>query len=148
MPAKGKVSIRWQIVFAIISPVNLWAFYRIKKLRKYILYVIIPSAILVFALSLVGYYEMTLIDPSGGQMGSDAITPLHPYTTPIKPHMGKFDVIPYNIISIGVSIGLTVFSVYLVVKWSRQWDGQFTWNLWTKIILTGLARQWTVRLQR
>jgi len=69
---------------------------------------------------------MTLIDPSGGQMGSDAITPLHPYTTPIKPHMGKFDVIPYNIISIGVSIGLTVFSVYLVVKWSRQWDGQFT----------------------
>ncbi len=125
MPAKGNVSIKWQIIFAIMSPVNLWAFYRIKKLRKYILYVLIPSAIMAFALSLIGYYEMTLIDPSGGQMGSDAIIPLPPYMTPIKPQVTMFDVIPYNIISIGISIGLTVFSVYLVVKWSRQWNEQF-----------------------
>ncbi len=125
MPAKGNVSIRWQIVFAIVSPVNLWVFYRIKKLRKYILYVLIPSTLLVFALSLVGYYEMTLIDPSGGQMGSDAIIPLPPYMTPIKPHVEEFHIIPYNMISIWISIGLTVFSVYLVVKWSRQWNEQF-----------------------
>ncbi|QMU55223.1 MAG: hypothetical protein GKS07_10210 [Nitrosopumilus sp.] len=125
MPAKVKVSIGWQIIFAIMSPVNLWAFYRIKKLRKYVLYVLIPSAIMVFALSFVGYYEMTLIDPSGGQLGSDAIIPLPPYMTPIKPHQSLLPVIPYNIISIGVSIGLTIFSVYLAMKWSRQWNGQF-----------------------
>ena len=125
MPAKGKVSIGWQIVFTIISPVNLWAFYLIKKLRKYVWYILIPSALLVFALSLVGYYEMILIDPSGGQLGSDAIIPLPPYTTPMKPHVEEFHIIPYNMISIGVSIGLTIFSVYLVVKWSRQWNEQF-----------------------
>ena len=126
MPAKGNVSIKWQIVFSIISPINLWAFYRIKKLRRYILYVLIPSIIIGLSLSLTGYYEMTLIDPSGGQMGSDAITPLPPYMTPIKPQVGKFDVIPYNIISILTSIGLTLFSVYLMVKWSRKWNEQFS----------------------
>ena len=125
MPTKGNVSIGWQIVFAIISPVNLWAFYRIKKLRKYVLYVLIPSTIMVFVLSLVGYYEMTLIDPSGGQMGSDAMIPFPPYTTPMKPYVEKFNIIPYNMISIGISTGLTVFSVYLVAKWSRQWNKQF-----------------------
>ncbi len=125
MPAKGKVSIGWQIVFAIISPVNLWAFYRIKKLRKYVLYILIPSALLIVALSLVGYYEMTLIDPSGGQMGSDTTIPFPPYTTPMKPYVEEFHIIPYNMISIGISIGLTIFSVYLVVKWSRQWNEQF-----------------------
>ena len=46
MSAKGKVSIAWQIVFAIVSPANLWAFYRIKKLRLYALYVTIPSVII------------------------------------------------------------------------------------------------------
>ena len=63
MPAKEKVSVMWQILFAIISPINLWAFYRIKKLRRYVLYVAVPSVIVGLILSLVGYYEMTSIDP-------------------------------------------------------------------------------------
>jgi len=36
MPAKGSVSILWQIIFVVFIPfLDLWAFYRIKKLRKY-----------------------------------------------------------------------------------------------------------------
>lgn len=45
MPAKGKVSLDWQIVFAIIFPVNLWAFYRIKKLKLFVLYALVLSTI-------------------------------------------------------------------------------------------------------
>ena len=120
MPAKGRVSIPWQIVFTVISPINIWAFYRIKKLRRYVLYVIIPSALIVLTLSLIGYYEMTLIDPFGGQMSSDIVMPTPPYMTPIKPQVVKFDTIPYNVIGITSSVALTIFSIYLMIKWVRD----------------------------
>lgn len=123
MRAKDKVSIRWQVVFAIISPLNLWAFYRIKKLRKYLLCVFVPSIIVGLVLSMIGYYETMLINPLGGQMGSDYTMPLPPYMTPITPQVGKFDLIPYTGIGIASSIGFALFSVYLIVKWSRQWNG-------------------------
>src|SRR5213593_4532461 len=42
MPANRKVSVAWQIIFTFIPILNLWAFYRIKKLRKYFLYIIVP----------------------------------------------------------------------------------------------------------
>ena len=121
MTSDSKVNIKWQIVFSLISPLNLWAFYRIKKLRKYLVLVWIPSILFSISLSLVGYYEMTLIDPHGGQMGADFPT-LPPYMTPMKPQVTKFDLIPYNVIGVITSIGFALFSVYLIVKWSRKWN--------------------------
>jgi len=47
---------------------------------------------------------------------------LPPYMTPMKPHVAKFDLIPYNVIGIITSIGFALFSVYLIVKWSRKWN--------------------------
>jgi len=44
MVEKKSVSVNWQILFAIIPVINLWAFYRIEKLR---LYLIVIIAILV-----------------------------------------------------------------------------------------------------
>ena len=121
MPSEKTVNVKWQIVFSLISPLNLWAFYRIKKLRKYLALVWIPSVIITICLSLVGYYEMTLIDPLGGQMVAD-MPPLPPYMTLIKPQVVKFDLIPYNAIGIIMSVGFALFSVYLIVKWSRKWN--------------------------
>jgi quinol-cytochrome oxidoreductase complex cytochrome b subunit len=47
MPAKRPVSILWQIIFVVFIPIlDLWAFYRIKKLRKYLLYVYLPQIII------------------------------------------------------------------------------------------------------
>src|SRR5687768_11519840 len=46
MPADDKVSVAWQIVFTFIPIVNLWAFYRIRRLRKYLLYVVVPVIVL------------------------------------------------------------------------------------------------------
>ena len=121
----SQVSIKWQIMFSLISPLNLWAFYRIRKLRKYLAYVWIPSIILSLAFSLVGYYEMTLIDSDGGQMGADFPT-LPPYMTPAKPNVSTFNLVPYNIIGIITSLGFALFSVYLIVKWSRKWNEEIT----------------------
>jgi len=44
-----KVSVAWQIVFTFIPVVNFWAFYRIRKLRKYVLYILVPSLIVGIA---------------------------------------------------------------------------------------------------
>ena len=126
MPAKGKVSIRWQIVFAIISPTNLWAFYRIRKLRLYALYVIVPSVIISSIVVAGVFYEMN--HPQKGFDDDENRYPeptLPPHMTSIEPEVGKFNTGPYMILNIITSIGLTVLSVYLVVKWSRQWNEQF-----------------------
>ena len=127
MPANGKVNIGWQIVFAIISPVNLWAFYRIKKLRLFMLYVIVPSIIISSIVVAGVFYEM-----NGPQKGFDSDgnrypePTLPPNMTSISPVVGKFNTGTYTILNIIASIGLTVFSVYLIVKWSRQWNEQFS----------------------
>ena len=127
MPAKGKVKIGWQIVFAIISPVNLWAFYRIKKLRLYALYVIVPSVIVSSIVVAGVFYEMNNPETGFDDDGNRYPEPtLPPHMTPIEPQVGKFNTGTYMILNIVASIGLTVFSVYLVVKWSRQWNEQFS----------------------
>jgi hypothetical protein len=57
MPANHKVSVGWQIVFTFIPIVNFWAFYRIRKLRKYVLYVVAPSIIVSLAyISYIGLW--------------------------------------------------------------------------------------------
>jgi len=127
MPAKGRVRIRWQIVFAIISPVNLLAFYRIKKLRLYTLYVIAPS-IIVSSIVVAGiFYEMNNPQKGFDDEGNRYPEPtLPPYMTPIDPQVGKFNTGPYMILNVITSVGLTILSVYMVVKWSRQWNEQFS----------------------
>ena len=48
----SKVSVGWQTIFVLIPIVNLWAAYRIEKLRKYLL-IFIPLGI---GVSLVGSF--------------------------------------------------------------------------------------------
>lgn len=117
MPAKGKVSIGWQIVFAIISPVNLWAFYRIKKLRLFLLFVIAPS-IVVSSIVVAGVlYEME--NPTNHGFDEDGNRypepTLPPNMTPIEPQVGKFNTGNYMIINIASSVGFTILSVFLVI---------------------------------
>ena len=126
MPANGRVSIGWQIVFAIISPINLWAFYRIKKLRLFVLYVIVPSTIISSIVIIGVFYEMENpakgFDDDGNRYPEST---LPPNMTPIEPQVGKFNTGKYMVLNVAASVGMTVLSVYLVVKWSRQWNEQF-----------------------
>jgi len=67
MPANHKVSVAWQIVATFVPIANFWAFYRIRKLRKYVLYVIVPEIVVSIAL-LAYYYSVNARVPHGVTM--------------------------------------------------------------------------------
>ena len=115
MPAKGPVSILWQIVFAVFIPiVDIWAFYRIKKLRKAILYITLPSIVMMIMILIPMSYIMI-------EAGDNP---------------EKIEQIPENLISdtglnvmsivvtIG-SVGILIWTIYLITTWSEQWNMQF-----------------------
>jgi len=112
VPANHKVSVAWQIVFTFISILNLWAFYRIRKLRKYVLYVTAPS--LVLSIFLIWYYffsrspnEVSFRRSEGFTFGDPAVF------------------WPITILSNVIAIALQGLSIYLVIIWSRQHNKQF-----------------------
>ena len=110
MPAKGPVSILWQIIFVVFVPIaDIWAFYRIKKLRKAILYYYGP----VLVLMIVGgalMFNMVFEDPEAFQEMSE----------------GLEESIAFSIISTVGGIGLQIFGIYLIYKWSEEWNKQFS----------------------
>lgn len=113
MPAKRPVSILWQIIFVVFIPIlDLWAFYRIKKLRKYLLYVYLPQIIIGgviagFILSMV--FEENSLDRlesfSEDLQGNDLI------------------LVVSNIV---LGLGFTIFSIYLIATWSEKWNKQLS----------------------
>ena len=52
-PAKGRVDVRWQIVFAYIPGVLIWSFYRIKKLRIFLITMVSPLIASIFIVPLI-----------------------------------------------------------------------------------------------
>lgn len=117
---KTRVSIKWQILFSLISPLNIWAFYRIKKLRRYVLYVLVPSLVVSGVMLTTAYYEAMVFDPLEQDVSPEQKIPS--YMTPIEPQVGKFDAMPYPLISIATSVAFSSLSAYLVIKWSREWN--------------------------
>ena len=112
MPAKGPVSILWQIIFVVFVPIaDIWAFYRIKKLRKALLYLGVPVLVLmVVIIALI--FNMAFEDPEALQEMSE----------------GLEESIAFSIISTAGGIGLQVFAIYLIYKWSEEWNKQFSNN--------------------
>ena len=108
MPANHKVSAGWQIVFTFLPIVNFWAFYRIRKLRKYVLYLVVPeiiaSIILVAYISNIGLWV---------PYGDDGLA----FGNPGQSVLAIFS----NI----VGWGLQGFAIYLVIIWSRKHNQQF-----------------------
>ncbi len=114
MPAQGKVSIVWQIIFVLLVPIaGIWAFYRIKKLQKMILYLALPS----LALAVM---PMLLLIPFIGDFGDDPTN-----IDGISETFGLQIVLLYVIIMVG-SVGLTAFGIYLIYRWSEEWNCQFS----------------------
>lgn len=113
MPAKGPVSILWQILFVVFVPIlDLWAFYRIKKLRRYLLYVYLPQLIIggiIAGFILGAVFEENNLDRlesfSKDLQGNDLILAVS---------------------NIALGLGFTVFSIYLIVTWSEKWNKQFS----------------------
>jgi len=59
--AKGKVSVAWQIIFSFIPGVLIWSFFRIKKLRLFVVMMAGPAVATIYILPLIivgpHYYE-------------------------------------------------------------------------------------------
>ena len=98
MAKKEPVNVNWQSLFAIIQIVNIWAFYRIEKLRRYFLFMVAYAA----AYILIGVLLFG-VDPfldqrieEGGYIFEGVFTALE----------------------IGISVGL-------IRMWSKKWNEQF-----------------------
>lgn len=113
MPADKKVSVGWQIFFTFIPIADLWAFYRIRKLRRYLLYVVVPEIIIQI---IIGVYVggNAITDFSDLAMGE----PETPFDESLYWH-------PLVIASYVVSIAVQALAIYLVIIWSRQHNRQY-----------------------
>ena len=112
MPARGKVSILWQIVFVVFIPIlDLWAFYRTKKLRKYLLYVYVPQ--IVVGLIVVVFFISMAFEENGMQK-----------VTEFSDSLNENELL-LTITSTVIGLGLTIFSIYLIATWSERWNKQF-----------------------
>jgi len=104
MVKQKPVNVNWQTVFVFIPILDLWAFYSVQKLRL---------ALLIF---LVGFTAAALVmvfvtlGPEGFMAGDP-------------------NVIYSNSAYIGSTIGLTIvqygLAVYLVRRWSKEWNKKF-----------------------
>ena len=107
-PAKGKVNVKWQIVFAYIPGVLIWSFYRIKKLRLFLIMMVVPLLVSIYIIPLTivgpGYFEdcdpTLLLVWGNGSCPNEAI------------------LIPMIIVEL-IYHG---FRTYFIIKWSRQWN--------------------------
>ena len=110
MPAKGKVSLPIQTIFCIIPILDMYAAYRIKKLRKYLAIMILVIAVPVSVASSVF-------------LPTDDEDLVEGFTNVMIFYYGVDD--DQFIFSVGVQIGTVLFAIFLIRRWSRQWNMQF-----------------------
>lgn len=103
---KEPVSILWQSIFMIIPVVDLFAAYRVEKLRKYLLFLITYVVIAVILILILFPDDESLEEKS----------PFFDSTF----DDGGFG-IGFELIAIGISI-------ILIRKWSKEWNKQFSEN--------------------
>ncbi len=110
MPAKGKVSLTIQTIYCMIPFLDVYAAYRVKQLRKYllimILLVIIPVTIadkILFPIDRMASFEEFL----------------------------QFLALYYGVdtnhfvFSVATWAGTILVAIYLVRRWSKKWNKQF-----------------------
>jgi hypothetical protein len=116
VPANHNVSVAWQIVFTFLPVLNLWAFYRIRKLRKYVLYIIVPS--IAFSLVTLAVFFQYLFPC----FGDECIY----YSEQISTVRDSGGIDPFLYIITQVA-GWTWqgFAIYLVIIWSRAYNRSF-----------------------
>lgn len=107
MAKKEPVSLLWQSIFMIIPIFDLYAAYRVEKLRKYFLFIISFSIIVVVLLLILFSIDDTSLD-------SELLL-----SDPISDDGG---------IGWGIELTALGISIILIRKWSKQWNEQFSEN--------------------
>jgi hypothetical protein len=134
MPANHKISVGWQIVFTFIPIVNFWAFYRIKKLRKYLLYVVAPViALVLFVNAFFGdlYYFLSTGRQTAwganeyafGQTESNATGTYVINRVQMWSPLGA--ITSFDGYEAVLRLAFQGFAVYLIIIWSRQHNRKF-----------------------
>ena len=103
------VSLTRQTIYCVIPVMDMYAAYRVKRLRKYLVLMILQVGVPV---SVADYF-------------------LFPHET--DPVEGFVNVMTYYydvstsqfVFSIGIQIVAILFAIFLVRRWSRQWNNQF-----------------------
>lgn len=107
MPADHRVSVAWQIVATFILIANFWAFYRIGRLRKYLLYAYVPAIAISIAVAVYFYYTLGDLGDNGSAFDGPTYRPF------------TLDPVLY-IFNIATSLAFQGLAVYLVIRWSRE----------------------------
>ena len=110
MPAEGKVSLPVQTIFCLIPVLDMYAAYRIKKLRKYLAIMILVIAIPVTVAS-----EIFL--PTDDEDLIEGFTNIMIFYYGVDDNQFIF--------SVGVQIGTVLFAIFLIRRWSKQWNAYF-----------------------
>ena len=99
MVEQEPVIIKWQIIFSVIPFLNLYAFYKIQKLRLFLCF-LIPIAIT-----------------------SKFIEVLSGTQNVLRHEASLYTVLVLSILVTGLWIGL---SIWFALKWSKQWNEKFS----------------------
>ena len=94
---------------------GIWTFYKIKKLQKGILYLAIPEAVLVVLLIV---FMLGAMSDEGELFSFEDVDESNPDVEVIT--------IAISIIATIGGTGLSILAIYLIFKWSEEWNKQFT----------------------
>ena len=108
-PANGRVDVKWQIVFAYIPGVLFWSFYRIKKLRLFLIMMVIPIFVSMYVVPLA-------------IVGTGFFEDCNPGLLLIWPDSSSCYIEEILIPSIVIELIYHGFRTYFIVRWSRQWN--------------------------
>ena len=104
---KEPVSIFWQSIFMIIPVFDLFAAYRVEKLRKYLLFIITYTVIAVILLLILFPIDDESLEEKSSFFDS------------------TFD---DGWIGIGMELIAIGIGIILIRKWSKEWNEQFSEN--------------------
>ena len=110
MPAKGKVSLTRQTIYCIIPLLDIYAVYRVQRLRKYFL-IMLPLGFVV------GLVYSTMF-PETNWQNFDEFVSAFLFLDYVYDPIGS---IPHMI----SHVGFVLLAIFLVRRWSKQWNKQF-----------------------
>jgi len=106
--AKGKISVTWQIIFSFIPGVLIWSFFRIKKLRLFLVMMAGPAVATVTLLPLI------VFGPEFFERCD-----LMVFSLILDDSCKMEEIFIPNII---VNIIYHGFKTYFIIKWTRKWN--------------------------
>lgn len=109
MVKQKQVNLTYQMIFAIVPYLNLYAFYRVQKLRIFLL---ISIGISLGVLSVITTIAMMVTYAGGGE----------DFITEFENLMVFWKSIPIIIIS---HVGVALINIFLVRRWSKKWNEPF-----------------------